>query len=239
MTMYTKPLNAKAYGSIPHLKGSKPSTGEHRITDGQSRICCEQCRRGDVITVQEKLDGSCCAVANVDGALLPLTRAGNLAWESSYLQHRLFALWASVNQERFDFLNPGERLVGEWLAQAHGTLYNLKGLDPFVTFDIMTGTYRLPYAKFYRRVVDQFRVPRLLFHGPKACSIERALKSLDCCDRDYRPEGIIWRVEHAGCVDFLCKFVRDTYIPGRYLPCYSGEGPVWNMSPEEIYALCD
>lgn len=238
MTMYTKPLNAKAYGSIPHLRGSRLGAGEHTITDGQSRICCEQCRRGDVITVQEKLDGSCCAVANVDGALYPLTRAGNLAWESSYQQHRLFALWASVNQDRFDFLKPGERLIGEWLAQAHGTLYDLKRVEPFVVFDIMTGIDRLPYAKFEQQVVGRFRIPSLLFRAPEACSIERALELLDCVAGDYNPEGVVWRVEHYRRVDYLCKFVRHNFIPGRYLPCYSGEPIVWNMSPEEIYALC-
>jgi hypothetical protein len=233
---YTKPLEAKAYGSIPHLPGSS-GTGNHTINEGQARICCEQSRPGDWITVQEKLDGSCCAVANVDGALLPLTRAGNLAWESNYLQHRLFAMWATYKQKEFSFLEPGERLVGEWLAQAHGTRYDLQGKDPFVSFDIMTGSERLPDREFRRRVSGLFRTPALLYQGQDAFSIEQGLEMLRCVAH-YKAEGMVWRVERNGRVEFLCKYVRPDYVAGRYLPCYTGKSPIWNVSPEEIYAAC-
>lgn len=235
MPRYTKPLNAKAYGSIPHLPGSRSGMSDHTITEGQARICCERSRPGDWITVQEKLDGSCCAVANVDGTLLPLTRAGNLAWESGFLQHRLFALWATYKQEEFSFLEPGERLVGEWLVQAHGTRYDLRGVNPFVSFDIMTGSERVPTREFRRRVSGLFRTPALLYQGHNAISIEWVLELLGCL-AGYTPEGIVWRVEHDNRVDFLCKYVRPDYVAGRYLPCYTGESPVWNVSPEEIYA---
>jgi len=232
---YTKPLNAKAYGSIPHLPGS--GGAGHVIHEGQARICCEQSRRGDWITVQEKLDGSCCAVANVDGNLLPLTRAGNLAWESDYLQHRLFAMWATYKQEKFSFLKPGERLVGEWLAQVHGTRYDLRNVDPFVAFDIMTGSERQPIREFMRRVAHIFRTPALLYQGQNAISIDQALVMLSCVAQ-YEAEGMVWRVERYDRVEFLCKYVRPGYIAGQYLPCHSGGPPIWNMSPEEIYASC-
>ncbi len=233
-----KPLGRKAYGSIPHLPGSAAiyEVRGKRISEGQYRICCKQSRCGDTIVAQEKLDGSCCAVANVDGMLVALTRAGNPAWESGFLHCRLFALWVTVKQDLFDFLKPGERLVGEWLAQAHGTRYNLKEVEPFVAFDIMTGADRCTFAEFSERVEGRFRTPEVLHHDSEAISIESVLNLLENLGREYNPEGAVWRVENASKVDFLCKYVRPDYIPGCYLPTASGEPPVWNLTPGELYA---
>lgn len=43
--------------------------------------------------MQEKLDGSCVAVARVDGCIIPLTRAGYPAHTSPWEQHQLFEAW--------------------------------------------------------------------------------------------------------------------------------------------------
>ena len=92
--MTTKPLGMKAYGSIPHLPESRLGPGDHSVNAGQARICLERTRdRHDVIIVQEKLDGSCTAVAKVDGVIIPLGRAGYPAWTSKYEMHRLFSDW--------------------------------------------------------------------------------------------------------------------------------------------------
>ena len=48
----------------------------------------------------------------------------------------MFGNWVYENEERFrNVLNEGEQISGEWLAQAHGTRYELKH-EPFVVFDI-------------------------------------------------------------------------------------------------------
>lgn len=45
------------------------------------------------------------------------------------------------------------------------------------------------------------------------------------CDE---PEGVVYRVERHGKVDFLCKWVRPDKVDGKYLPEISGKPPVWN-----------
>jgi hypothetical protein len=117
------------------------------------------------IIVQEKLDGSCCAVALVNGAIVALGRAGWPADTSPYEQHRMFAHWVREHEWRFrSVLREGERIVGEWLAQAHSTRYELRH-DPFVVFDLMVEATRLPFAEFNERINGTFPTPHLLSIG--------------------------------------------------------------------------
>jgi len=97
-----KPLGRKAYGSIGHLPNSRTGPGDHSVPEGQARICTEKARdRHDTIIVQEKLDGSCTAVALLNGQLHALGRAGWPAWTSPYEQHHMFAQWVQDNEKRF------------------------------------------------------------------------------------------------------------------------------------------
>jgi hypothetical protein len=179
--------------------------------------------RHDLIIVQEKLDGSNVACLKLEGKILPLTRAGNSAWSSPYEQHQLFARWVLDNEERFAaVLHDGERVCGEWLAQAHGTRY-LPPHEPFVVFDLMVGTERLPVDLCALRLrLGQFVTPRELHRGG-ALSVERARKTL--------VEGAVWRCEREGRVDFVVKWVRPDKVDGLYLPEMSGRLPVWNWRP--------
>lgn len=231
----TKPLGRKSYGSIGHLPNSRLGPADRSITPGQSRICTEKARdKHDTIVVQEKLDGSCVAVAMVDGVLHPLGRAGWPAASSRYEQHRLFDQWVWANQERFlAVLREGERIVGEWMAQAHGTLYDFNGgADPFAAFDIMQGDARLTFREFVSRINGNFDRPTLLHIG-SPMSVERAMAlhadRHSGCDE---PEGVVYRVERKGEVDFLAKWVRPDKIDGKYLPEVSGQPAVWNWRPE-------
>jgi hypothetical protein len=139
------------------------------------------------------------------------------------------------NEDRFrSVLKEGERIVGEWLAQAHGTIYDLKHeyYEPFAAFDIMTGTERLPLLEFYDRAEPgDFSVPHLL-HAGGPISVDEAMKihrkiSWPCDE----PEGVVYRVERKGKVDFLTKWVRPDKVDGKYLPEVSGEEPIWNWRP--------
>lgn len=233
-----KPLGHKSYGSIGHLPGSRRGPGDHGINDGQARILTVRPRdKHDRIIVQEKLDGSNVAVANISGILHAIGRAGHLAISSPYEQHRMFANWVLANLDLFNFLEPGERLCGEWLAEAHGTRYELKH-DPFVPFDIMrNGHERATFAELHRRASDRFTLPDLLSDGPP-------ITVADALDR-LRPsthgaldpiEGIVYRCERANTnkVDFLAKWVRPDKVDGKYIPGLNGnpEGePVWNWRP--------
>jgi hypothetical protein len=135
--------------------------------------------------------------------------------------------------DRFEFLAEGERLIGEWLAQAHGTRYRLAH-EPFVPFDLMRGQDRANFEEFRTRVEPQgFTIPRLLARGAPI-TIEQAMELVGPFGHHGAldpAEGAVWRVERKGVVDFLGKFVRPDKVDGKYLPELSGQDPVWNWRP--------
>lgn len=233
-----KPLLKKSYGSIPHLPGSRMGDGDHHCAPGQAKIATEKARDGnDLIIVEEKLDGSNVRVAKIDSVLYPLTRAGYVANTSKYLQHQIFYKWAMLNYQRFDnILQNGERICGEWLIQAHGTKYNLKH-EPFVAFDIFNIlSERLNYDEFIKQVNNKFVTPHLL-HTGKPISISEAMKTIG----DYgfhgaldKVEGVVYRIERGGKVDFLCKYVRPDKKDGCYLEGVTGGDPVWNCDYKQL-----
>lgn len=247
MQSTTRPFGRPSYGSIGHLPGSKFTSKDKGMNEGHTRIATLKTRdKHDNVYVQEKLDGTCVAVGKLDGNLLALSRSGYLAHTSKYEFIRLFESYMHDNYERFDaLLDEGERVVGEWLAMAHGTKYDLSGRDPFVMFDIMVETTRMPFMDLTirnreRLGNDCFFTPMLIAQGPT--SVEDAMKLLQTKGENVQGEfpiygfygatepveGAVWRVERRGEVDFLCKFVRPDYEPGKYLPEVSGEDPIWN-----------
>jgi len=222
--------------------------GDHKCSDGQLRIATKKARdKHDIIIVQEKLDGSNVGVAKIKGEIVPLTRAGYRAETSPFDQHHAFADWVLHPKQkvRFDrLLIEGERVCGEWLMQAHGTRYDLKH-EPFVAFDLMDKTERVPYDVFYIRVVTWgFVVPNMIHIGGPL-SIEKAMEILGKGKHGAIDpiEGAIWRVEQykqvkkgygserKRIVDYLAKYVRPDKKDGIYLPEVSGKPAVYNWKP--------
>jgi len=242
MNSKKKPLGRKNYGSIPHLPNSRIGPGDHKCHEGQEKIATIKARdKHDEIIVQEKLDGSNVGVVRIGDAIIPIGRAGYTAASSPYLQHRLFSDWVYTNTERFmSVLKDGERLVGEWLAQAHSTIYDLQH-EPFVVFDLMIDENRLIYDDFVLRIGRDFVFPYLIHRGDPI-SVKSAMEILG--PHGYHGavdlvEGIVYRVErnklidrHSGerkrIVDFLVKWVRPDKMDGIYLESVSGGEPVWN-----------
>jgi RNA ligase len=230
-----KPLGGKAYGHIPHLPGSRMGPADHHISEGQAQIATFRARdKHDSVLVTVKLDGTCVAVAKVDGKILPLGRAGYLATTSEHVMHHLFAAWVETNRARFDaILKDGHRLVGEWLAQAHGTRYRLHH-EPFVPFDLMDASGRLPNDSLLAVAhMGEFTCPEFLSMCGNPFSIESAQKALEIpLHGELDPvEGAVWRVERKGEFDFICKWVRLDKEDGKYLPEVSGAPAVWNWHP--------
>jgi hypothetical protein len=226
-----KPLGYKAYGSIPHLPGSRLGEGDHHCHEGQAKIATEKIRdKHDIVIVQEKLDGSCCSVAKINGEIIALGRAGYPAASSEYPVHHAFAKYVAAHIGRFSgLLNEGERVVGEFIAQAVGTKYQLWH-EPFVPFDIMIGQKRICYESFEQRVKEfYFIIPNLLHIG-SSFSVDEALNKIKVSGHGAIDpvEGAIWRIERKGEVDFLTKLVRHDKEDGKYFPEKTGGATVWN-----------
>lgn len=227
----------RAYGQIPHLPDSRRGPGDKGLSERQAAILTEKARdKHDLITVQEKLDGSCVAVAKINGSIVPLIRSGYEAISSRYDQHRFFANWVFQHVERFnELLQEGERCIGEWLMEAHGTRYNLKH-EPLVIFDLMREHERQPAGVVKERCGHfDFVTPRVIhMGGPIGIDIVVQLLEPSWHGAIDPVEGAVWRVERHGVVDFLGKYVRPGKVDGCYLENVSGKPPVYNWKPENL-----
>jgi len=230
----TKPLGGKAYGSIGHLPQSRLGPGDWHVHEGQARICLEKPRRGDRVIVCEKLDGACMVVANIDGEIVPLTRAGYRATDGAFGHLRAFAPFVESRREQFaGLLRAGERIAGEWLVMAHGTRYDLvaAGGEPFIPFDIFRDGKRVLRDELKERCRSAGLLTAMCVHdGAGGCSVADAMADLGEFGHHgaIDPiEGAVWRVEREGRVDFLAKYVRPDKRDGVYLPNISGADPIW------------
>ncbi|MEI9995125.1 MAG: RNA ligase family protein [Rhizomicrobium sp.] len=236
MTKPAKPLGRKGYGSIPHLPNSRLGSGDWSIGTGQAAILCEKKRdRHDRIIVTEKLDGSCVTIANIDGTIVPITRAGYHAADSHYLQHHRFGTWVRDRAAQIAAaLPPGSRIAGEWLAQAHGTRYLIAAeSDLFVAFDVLAGTDRWPHdeARTLFGKCD-LRSAAVLSDGD-AFPIDAAMAALGPTGHHGawdEVEGAVWRCETRGVFNFIAKFVRPEKVDGKYLAGVTGGADVWNWA---------
>lgn len=218
-----KPLNRKNYGSIPHLSNSKLGEGDHFIHSGQEKILTIKVRdKHDEVFIFEKYDGSNVGVCKVNNRIFALTRSGYEAKTSPYSQHHIFNDWANSNLDIFDsLLLEGERIVGEWLIKSHGLKYSIVG-DPIVFFDIFNNNnerYGYDYLK-NKCDIHGLNTPRLLHRGSSISTdkIECKLNNkTDTIRSEEKPEGMVYRVERKGSVDFLAKWVRSDFTPGKYI----------------------
>ncbi len=219
-----KPLNQKNYGSIPHLSNSKLGTGDYFIHEGQEKILTEKKRdKHDNILVFEKYDGSNVGICRVDNNIYALTRSGYLANTSPYKQHHIFSDWVEKNKLSFiDILSSGERIVGEWMLQAHGLKYTITANEPIVFFDL----FRVNNKRILQKELNDllynkpFLTPRKLHEG-EPVKVEKLISILNQKTRqiesDELPEGLIYRVERKDQVDFLAKWVRKDFSTGQYI----------------------
>jgi hypothetical protein len=228
-----KPLGTKNYGSIPHLSSSKLGEGDYFIHEGQERILTEKKRdKHDEILVFEKYDGSNVGIGKVENKIFALTRAGYEAKTSRYKQHHLFSDWVYKRENLFnDMLSNGERITGEWLAQAHGLIYNIS-VEPIVFFDYFAGKKRVLYDELSSKAIEYgLQLPRILHKG-NSIEVETILPTLNLRTKGIEsvelPEGIVYRVERKGEVDFLAKWVRSDFPTGKFCINIEEKDLVWN-----------
>jgi hypothetical protein len=237
-----KPLGKKHYGTIGHIKGSKMNETDRLIPEGQSLICTNKLRDNkDLIWVLEKTDGANVGVHRNGDELIPLAKAGFRADSSPWPFIREFDSFVNKNKSRFlSILKDGERVAGEWMIVTHGSRYNLPH-EPFIVFDILTGVNRLPFQQVINRVSNTFVHSKVLHKGGPI-PVEESLNLLGihghhgCIDT---AEGVIYRCERfdrqpksklpflerpfVEYVDFLCKYVRQEFEPGKYLSGVNGK----------------
>ena len=208
--------------------------GDHHCHEGQEAICCQRPRdKHDRVIVTEKLDGSNVSIARIGGRIIALGRSGYPAETSKYTQHRVFAEWVSGNEPRFlRALSDGQRIVGEWLAQAHGTRYQILS-DPFVAFDLMEAMARMPHDHLRSSAAAIGLECASVLHDGASISVDAVAPMLAQSRHGALDpvEGAVWRVERRGKFDFIAKWVRSDKVDGYLLPEISGQPPVWNWMP--------
>ena len=235
-----KPIGRKNYGSIPHLHNSKLGEGDYFIGEGQERILTQKSRdKHDKILVFEKYDGSNVGIAKFENKIFAITRAGFEASTSPFHQHHYFANWVKKHEFIFtDMLENGERITGEWLAQAHGLIYKIDA-EPIVFFDYFTSNNERIIYEELRNKANRYSIPlpRQLHEG-KPITVEDLLPILNQKSKTIEsvdlPEGMVYRVERKGKVDFLAKWVRSDFPAGKYCINVEDQHLIWNVAPENL-----
>jgi hypothetical protein len=241
-----KPLNGKAYFSIPHWKNSSNIAVNDLVLSSSNPE--EKIRPTDEVYVLEKLDGSCVGVLYQNEEVIPLIRSGYRAINSHYYQHHLFHNWVFRHYERFlEFFkslklqeNEVAWLAGEWLAQAHGTLYGLES-EPFVVFDLFTRkgtkTTRLKWKLTLEKIKAFSFITPAYFKSSPSCiatvsSASKFFGKFGFHGALEEIEGFVWRVENKKEFLYNAKYVKPGKIIGKYL---FGNSEVWN---ENIRLYC-
>lgn len=239
------------YNSIGHLKGSRLGPTDRSIDDAQTKrfTTAFPKDRNYILYVEEKMDGSNCSVIRLNNQIRAVTRTGYDCETSKHEQHRMFHRWVQKHIEKFQHLLPteGDRCVGEWLALAHGTVYE-KLESPYMIFDLfLSNSGAIKYSfnigfellcasphpvrfptQLRRMLVNEAgltNVPLVCFQK-EPLSIERALKLVN-----DNAEGVVYRLEIIS-KKFMYpepymigKVVRQNKEDGKYLK----EGKeIWN-----------
>jgi hypothetical protein len=232
MVVQERPLGRKAYFKIAHLPGSRTGIADRTAPAGLVERFLRAPRSGEVVIVEEKLDGSCVAVARVGDQVLALGREGSLASRSQNPGRQLFAAWIEERRAAFaGLLQSGEWLVGEWLALAHSTRY-APCPSPFVAFDGFSHGRQWTHDELGARIAGTLVRPVVLHRGG-AFGIDAMLAKLGAGGHGAidPPEGAVWRLERGGRVVGMAKYVRSDKIAGALLPENSGRDAVWNWKP--------
>jgi ATP-dependent RNA circularization protein (DNA/RNA ligase family) len=221
-SMPPKVLSYKTYNSIPHISSSRLGEGDHYIDEKHEKSLVDTLpNQQSLVIVQEKFDGSNVSIVRYQGELRVLSRNGYDCKNSNQLQHRM--AYDYVQKYRTIFENicsqQEDRLVGEWLALAHGTRYeNLDDSSVFRPFDFYREGKELPFYQFIAIVskMGLLHYPTVLHIGG-SCSARRALKLLDEKGSSSDAEGVIYRLEEGGKPKFKAKYIKHDKVDGKYL----------------------
>lgn len=218
-----KPLGGRGYGHIGHIPGSKLGPGDHTIEPNQAALLTGGKKlptRHHCVVIQEKLDGSCLAVAKIEGRIVTIGRAGYLNSTAPFPHLLAFDTWVDERRPAFDaLLLEGERVIGEWVAFAMSTLYRLPHDGAkWRPFDIMRGHDRVSSSDVFARCANEGFLPVTTIArepmDPSSAYALAAAAPVDSRGVDGVPEGVVYRMEERGRTLFMGKWVRADYEPG-------------------------
>jgi hypothetical protein len=141
-----------------------------------------------------------------------------------------------VGAERaWDSLPEGWRISGEWLHQAHGTIYEPNA--PFIAFDVFDGSNKRLLHDHARMLMGSCDVlgAYVISDGP-GLAIEDAIARLGefgFHGAKEQVEGAVWRVETGGVFNFLAKYVRQDKEDGKYFGAGEDGGDIFMCDPLE------
>ncbi|MCE9579235.1 MAG: RNA ligase family protein [Deltaproteobacteria bacterium] len=226
----------RLYAKIPHLPGSRVGPAERFAPAPLVARMVAEARDGDRVIVSEKLDGTCVAIVATDAGIEARGRDGAPCALSRNDGRRAFAAWVQARAARFAaVLAPGERLMIEWLALAHGTRYALPH-GPAVAIDGFTDAVRWPLAETIARATAARLPIATVLHDGGALPVDEADARLGVHGHHGAidaAEGVMYRLERGDEVVVLAKRVRPTKRDGIYLADHSGADHVWNSWHDE------
>jgi len=189
----------KSFATIQHLLGSKMIDAEDKLLGTEQIKWLTQRRRvnTDMVIITEKLDGMNAGVLRRGDFLHPLIKKGYDCRANPLPWINAFADFVEINDSRFmRVLNDGERICGEWMIKTHTLSYKLPH-EPFVAFDIIKDSERLPYLILRERAALSNFVTAGLIHMGEAIPTEMALQILGGGYHGVigEPEGLVYRYE--------------------------------------------
>jgi len=207
----------RSFSAIQHLPGSKMIDAEDKLlgTDQINWLTRRRRVNADMVIVTEKADGMNAGVLRRGDLLHPLIKKGYDCRANPLPWINAFADFVNENAPRFlAALNEGERLCGEWMIKTHTLSYKLPH-EPFIAFDIINGSERLPYLAFRERAAAGNFITAGLVHMGEAIPPDMALQLLGGGYHGVigQPEGLVYRYEDAR-RRYICsgKFVSNPLL---------------------------
>lgn len=217
-----KVLSHKNYGSIPHLLGSKLGEHDKFITEGQHNIATKKSRDWkDTIWVTEKIGGSNVGVVKINGILNRVTRKGLLCSKSRFDTHKEFINESYRFLDRIKYeIEEGERLVFEWVDTENPCSIQYCHDEVFLLDWFDANNRRKPFCDVIRMAGHLGVSTPKIIHCGQPIDVKRLIKQKNALTSNLtkeQSEGLVYRVERNGQFDFMAKWVRPDFIPGKLL----------------------
>jgi len=207
----------RAFSKIQHLPGSKMIDSQDKLIGSEQAAWMTERRRTpkDLVIITEKVDGANCAILRQGDELVPLLRAGYDCRTNPCKWLQDFAEYVETHANRFfQLLTEGERICGEWMIKTHTLNYKLPH-EPFIAFDLISGSNRTRYIEFRQRALEAGITIAGLLHMGEAMPVTVAMELLGSGYHGVigEPEGVIYRYEdHTH--GFICcgKYVSNPLL---------------------------